>query len=416
MIGAVTYGHEWLERYFGALAVLTGLTIGAITSAWGDGLQQDGGSIDSALKLSSAVNQCTPIECAPGAGLPAGFTLVGKPEVDASSGFGAAAYRQTKTGRIFIAFANSKSVQDFVAAESWATLLPTEQLWDQIDSAAQYATGVISAERHSSKSTDAEIILTGHSLGGALAQYVGTVTGWTTYTFSAPPLRPEISSPLQGKSTGQVTNFVFNNDLVVKGAGILGGPYLGKVIECPGGTGGGHGIESFKTFASQNAGLSSCYVPNEQSISVWGRYNLAQNKAWSDYNSASWAVWQDYSRADAATKDPGSRTRLIGDRDRRLNMLVKHRDRALAEFILQRDRELKALVSERDIALRAAVVQREGLLELAAQEHDRNLKGADKDTEVNQIWKDYNSARNEIWRRYNLLDRAIWATYNLRNG
>ncbi|WP_339297993.1 hypothetical protein MKY92_24845 [Paenibacillus sp. FSL R5-0623] len=73
---------------------------------------------------------------------------------------------------------------------------------------------------------DADFTLTGHSLGGANAQYAAVYTGLDAVTFSAPTvvasLTPEMRRKAEeGAFDGQVTNFIHPGDFIA--SGMLGG-------------------------------------------------------------------------------------------------------------------------------------------------------------------------------------------------
>ncbi|KAA8747786.1 lipase family protein [Paenibacillus sp. UASWS1643] len=77
-----------------------------------------------------------------------------------------------------------------------------------------------------SKYPDADFTLTGHSLGGANAQYAAVYTGLDAVTFSAPTvvasLTPEMRRKAEeGAFDGQVTNFIHPGDFIA--SGMLGG-------------------------------------------------------------------------------------------------------------------------------------------------------------------------------------------------
>lgn len=83
-----------------------------------------------------------------------------------------------------------------------------------------------------------DIVVTGHSLGGGLAQYVGVVTGAETHTFNAPAaekfvsnLQKDLQSPalaekLKNLEMSNITNHVRGGDIVSD----FGGRHLGRVV------------------------------------------------------------------------------------------------------------------------------------------------------------------------------------------
>ncbi|MGV2805750.1 DUF2974 domain-containing protein, partial [Clostridium perfringens] len=76
------------------------------------------------------------------------------------------------------------------------------------------------------KYKDVDFTLTGHSLGGANAQYAAAYTGMSAVTFSAPSvigsLSPEARRKAEnGEFDSQITNFAHPGDIIASGA--LGG-------------------------------------------------------------------------------------------------------------------------------------------------------------------------------------------------
>lgn len=115
-----------------------------------------------------------------------------------NSGMQAAAYKNVNTGEIVIAYRGTE--------------LNADDLWQDI----MIATGLAPSDQFADADKfyqavqtqyGSNITITGHSLGGGLAQMIGSKYGNTTYTYNAPGL-----NAYAGLNTNQITNFVVMND------------------------------------------------------------------------------------------------------------------------------------------------------------------------------------------------------------
>lgn len=125
--------------------------------------------------------------------------LNGNPYYNTSSGVQAALYRNRLTNEMVIAYRGTDQTEDLLVDLQIALgNISQEQLLD----AEIFYNAVIT------QYGDSNITITGHSLGGALAQLVGAETGVETVTFNAPGMKNQIS----GGSYNNITNYVNLND------------------------------------------------------------------------------------------------------------------------------------------------------------------------------------------------------------
>ena len=112
--------------------------------------------------------------------IPEGFTRVPVDPVT-DNGFYASAFLNRRTGQLVIAFRGSNDLSDWIANSTFVSgVLPSQfsQAFDFI-SKVKDAVGNI---------PDANIVLTGHSLGGGLAALASVATGIEAVTFDAPKI------------------------------------------------------------------------------------------------------------------------------------------------------------------------------------------------------------------------------------
>jgi hypothetical protein len=127
------------------------------------------------------------------------------------SGFHAAAYK--KGDQIVIVFegTNMRSDED-VATDiaQWSGIVPLS-LQPQYKSAAYFVEKM--KEKYGKENN---ITLAGHSLGGALAQYAGGMTGLHATTFNSAKLRSPVLEKIRqaNPSYSDVVNYTYGNDLV----------------------------------------------------------------------------------------------------------------------------------------------------------------------------------------------------------
>lgn len=131
---------------------------------------------------------------------------------DLSTGFEAAAYRST-TGKIIISYRGTDSPLDILVDG----YLATNHFISQVSKAEEFFLAVIEQYCKNADGTydTSKVTLTGHSLGGALAQVIGAENNITTYTYNAPGMLDSLS--LYSANSGnysQITNYVTMNDYV----------------------------------------------------------------------------------------------------------------------------------------------------------------------------------------------------------
>src|SRR2546428_5303794 len=144
-----------------------------------------------------------------------GWELVNTPK-KAESGVEAAAYRNKLTGEIVVSYRGTDDLRGDVVG-GYPAVIAGEMPTAQFQQAVEFLNEVWKSY------PDASVVLTGHSLGGILAQAVSVVvrslTGLAlpTTTFAAPGARSAIEKwlykPIDGL-TSQITNYVHPSDLV----------------------------------------------------------------------------------------------------------------------------------------------------------------------------------------------------------
>ena len=132
-------------------------------------------------KLAAAVGNMTTIEKARTEGAVEGWSFFDDPKIR-NSGFKAATYKNNATGEIAIVYGGSDDLKDLVYND---TAIALNKTVPQATEAIEYYNEVIAKNK--------EVTVTGHSLGGALADYVAyyaaTTLGDNTTqftTFNAP--------------------------------------------------------------------------------------------------------------------------------------------------------------------------------------------------------------------------------------
>ena len=95
-------------------------------------------------------------------------------------GFHATAYRKVDGSAIVLAFEGTSSLEDWKTNAGMVLWKP-----EQFSKAEYFARSVIDAACGSDRACLATISVTGHSLGGALAQHVGLMYGLSVFTFNA---------------------------------------------------------------------------------------------------------------------------------------------------------------------------------------------------------------------------------------
>jgi hypothetical protein len=150
---------------------------------------------------------------------PDGYTLV-LPPFNGGNGFRAAAYRKNETGEIFIAFRGSEPF-DYRPGyggdiDTWLPIFKQDS--SPYGLKAQIAQARAFTDRVLAQNPDSKVVITGHSLGGALAQIEAARTGHRGETFNAPGMAGVIAELNPGGRTdfSNITNHRREGDLVSK--------------------------------------------------------------------------------------------------------------------------------------------------------------------------------------------------------
>ena len=118
------------------------------------------------------------------------------------AGFQAVAYKNTSTKEIIIAYRGTDSLLDAIYSDAQIAFNLTPQ---QVNPAIQFYDDIY----NNFKEEGYTISITGHSLGGALAQYVAAQKQVSAVTFNA----PGVSMPAGGNASG-IVNYVNMNDFI----------------------------------------------------------------------------------------------------------------------------------------------------------------------------------------------------------
>jgi autotransporter passenger strand-loop-strand repeat protein len=169
--------------------------------------------------------------------LPSGW-IVGPSVVSQGRLFGdgltAIAFIDTGSGPthndVVIAFRGSVTAHDFTISD--ASLAAGHAPAEFGTAITQVTSFEQTIESDYPSSQDYSYFVTGHSLGGAEAEYVAAVTGLGGDTFAAPGVSYEISPDGQVSNGNNLTDYVIVGDLVGMDAGALtpNGQHIGKVI------------------------------------------------------------------------------------------------------------------------------------------------------------------------------------------
>src|SRR3989475_116958 len=177
--------------------------------------------------------------------VPPGWKLLptndGKPltRVDAKSGFEAAAYRNEMTGEIVVSYVGTNDWHDVFG--TYPGVISGSMPIPQFQQAVDFHNEVMGVVRE--RYPGASVVLTGHSLGGLLAQAVSVVLrrmtdfAVPTVTFEAPGARSAIEKWLHESIDGltsQITNYVHPSDEIGTFRGHAGEVRYWGGIEGPG--------------------------------------------------------------------------------------------------------------------------------------------------------------------------------------
>ena len=118
------------------------------------------------------------------------------------AGFQAVAYKNTSTKEIIIAYRGTDSLLDVIYSDAQIAFNLTPQ---QVNPAIQFYDSIY----NNFQDEGYTISITGHSLGGTLAQYVAAQKQVSAVTFNA----PGVSMPTGGNASG-IINYVNMNDFI----------------------------------------------------------------------------------------------------------------------------------------------------------------------------------------------------------
>lgn len=148
---------------------------------------------------------------------PAGYTLARR--FEGGNGFSAAAYRKDETGEIFIVFRGSEPGDYRLKyggdINTWIPIYKQDP--SPYGLKAQIAQARAFTDRVLAENPGSTAVITGHSLGGALAQIEAARTGRRGETFNAPGMKDVIAELHPNRTDfGTITNHRREGDLVSK--------------------------------------------------------------------------------------------------------------------------------------------------------------------------------------------------------
>lgn len=150
---------------------------------------------------------------------PPGFSVVSEvsPVNDAASGFQAVAYRHDTTGQIWVAFRGTDDAKDAAAdlqlgAKQYVGGVPGPDVFQrQVDLAHEFTSKL------QSQFPDQDLRLTGHSLGGGLAQIEAARSNLAAETFNAPGVKSYLESQYpEASHASRIVNHMRDSDVVSK--------------------------------------------------------------------------------------------------------------------------------------------------------------------------------------------------------
>jgi hypothetical protein len=138
---------------------------------------------------------------------------------DPRTGFSATAYRNVLTGEVVIGYQGTDGIDDFIRGPNLDLILQRDMR--TLDVARDFYRDITAAY-------GPNVVVTGHSLGGAYAQLVAALEGATGYAFNAPGVlailqrQGGFETATAGQFAGRVTNINMQTDLASSYATQLG--------------------------------------------------------------------------------------------------------------------------------------------------------------------------------------------------
>lgn len=157
---------------------------------------------------------------------------------DEASGFDALACRDEDTGRVVVAFRGTDELKDWFKADIPQPLVLPRQYELGLEFAREMS------ERHG------DVAVTGHSLGGGIAQFAGASLGLETWTFNPAGLGlGALRRLLSGGDSSRVTNIVVTGEPLAAARFLVGPDFVrlrGETVHLLPAGGGvtGHGMSS----------------------------------------------------------------------------------------------------------------------------------------------------------------------------